>query len=378
MYGVPNMGVVEGWAEAATWQRYELDPHQWSAVLRRLKLAPDVRDLLAPTGFYKAAGPTAYTLVGSFFRFVLEKHGVESARALYRTGDFEASIGMDLSQAVAAWETHVDAVELPAEAEGLAHYYYDRKSIFSRACARWRGAQVSEYNRAMAEFDFVQATDVAIALECAFPHDPRVALKLAEAQRQRGDLDGARERIDALGAQQSVPMDTSLRISRLRVCLLQGDGGCVDKELAALGSRTLPFASQRYIALLRASRTSEAGKRYLLGAKPGTQLADALIWARSKEPEACYAAANHLLRAGRTEVALEFVECLGSWPADASKALVMDALRLEGMVYLMAGKSEEAAASFDRVLGMRPPGGIRSEVTDWRARVDVFDANRQR
>jgi tetratricopeptide (TPR) repeat protein len=133
----PLMGIIEGMAVAADNPvQGELTLHQWAAGMRRQGLAPDIRKLVGPEGFYQSAPARAYTLVGSFLRHLADSYGPEKLRALYAHGDFEAAYGRPLDALATEWEQHLDALPLDEATVSRAFQRFRTGSLFSRACAR--------------------------------------------------------------------------------------------------------------------------------------------------------------------------------------------------------------------------------------------------
>lgn len=136
-YGLwPSMGIVEGLAVAADNPADELSLHQWAAGMRRQKLAPDVREIVRPSGFYLAAPARAYTVAGSFLRYLAETHGPEKLRALYERGDFETAYGRSLDALATEWEKSLDAMPLDEAQVSQAFARFRQGSLFARPCAR--------------------------------------------------------------------------------------------------------------------------------------------------------------------------------------------------------------------------------------------------
>lgn len=131
-----NMGLVEGAAMAADWPVRDLTPHQASAALRRLDLAPDIGGIVGATGFWAQSSGRAYTLVGSFVRFLIDEYGIEKFKKAYPHGDFDGVYKTSTEALVGEWENYVDGLDLSAEQMALARYLYDRPTIFDKVCAR--------------------------------------------------------------------------------------------------------------------------------------------------------------------------------------------------------------------------------------------------
>jgi hypothetical protein len=144
----PLMGLIEGLAVAADGPvQGDLTLHQWAAGMRRQKLAPDMRKLMGPEGFYQSAPARAYTVAGSFLLYLAETYGNAKLRAVYAHGDFDAAYGRPLGELVSEWERHVDALPLDEAAVARAFARFRTGSLFARACAR-EVARLSESARA--------------------------------------------------------------------------------------------------------------------------------------------------------------------------------------------------------------------------------------
>jgi tetratricopeptide (TPR) repeat protein len=133
---IPIMALVEGAATSAAWGASELDYHHWSAAIYELGLGEDITDLLGPAGFWSRYSRLAYTLTGSFGRWLIDEHGPAAFRAAYRRGDFEGAYGVSLDELVADWRAFLDELELSEDQLESARYRYDRSSLFGRLCAR--------------------------------------------------------------------------------------------------------------------------------------------------------------------------------------------------------------------------------------------------
>ncbi|WNG15581.1 hypothetical protein [Cystobacter fuscus] len=133
----PLMGVIEGMAVAADNPvQGDLTLDEWAAGMRRQKLAPDIRKLVGPEGFYQSAPARAYTLVGSFLRYLADTHGPDKLRQLYAHADFEATYGRPLDALATEWERHLDALPLDEATVNRAFQRFRTGSLFTRSCAR--------------------------------------------------------------------------------------------------------------------------------------------------------------------------------------------------------------------------------------------------
>lgn len=132
----PLMGIIEGLAVAGDNPVDELTLHEWAAAMRRENLAPDVRRVLGPAGFYETASARAYTTVGSFLRYLADQYGPEKLMQLYRRADFQAAYGRSLDDLATEWERYLGVLPLNEAAVNQAFGRFRQASIFARPCAR--------------------------------------------------------------------------------------------------------------------------------------------------------------------------------------------------------------------------------------------------
>jgi hypothetical protein len=186
------MGLVEGLAEAADFG----DPkgrstlHQEAAAMLALGQAPDLARALG-LGFTALSGPRAYTLAGSFCRFLLDRHGAAKLGALYRSaGDFPGVYGRDLAALEQDWRAFLAEQPVDEDTRAEAAEDFRRPAIFHKVCARELAARVAE---ARSRLGTSPASAVALlAATCADdPDEPTFRLDLAEAQIAAGEPERA-------------------------------------------------------------------------------------------------------------------------------------------------------------------------------------------
>ncbi len=130
-----NMGIVEGLAEALTPVRGPLDLHQAAKALFLSSKAPPLEKIIASPFFWTQSARRAYSLSGSFIRFLLENHGAEPLKLVYANADFDRAYGKPLQTLIEEWRTFIDNVELLPHEVPMAQEHFKRKSIFNRPCA---------------------------------------------------------------------------------------------------------------------------------------------------------------------------------------------------------------------------------------------------
>ena len=180
-YGVlPHMSLIEGLAVAATWTRgrgnsllSRLSPHQWTAAMRRLKLAPSMAKLLQPTSFYGYNSSLAYTMCGSFVRFYRDKEGQEALNELYATGGQV----LKLKNVVDEWGEWLDQHQLTDQVLKTAQSLLNYPSIFSKVCAHELATRRSRALHLEAEGQLKEALMLWQSIQDDVPGDQTSLLK---------------------------------------------------------------------------------------------------------------------------------------------------------------------------------------------------------
>jgi len=136
---VPDAVLIEGLAVAAEWPHADgLDPHQWSRAMREVGLAPPLQTLFSTSGFFGQSSERAYTLAGSFLRWLLETRGMAVVARLYATADVQEATGQSLEVLVPQWQAFLgDDVRHPLTPGDLdrARARFERPGLFARPCA---------------------------------------------------------------------------------------------------------------------------------------------------------------------------------------------------------------------------------------------------
>lgn len=316
---VPIMALVEGAATAAAWGAQELDYHRWSAAIYRLELGEDISELLGPAGFWGRYSRRAYTLTGSFARWLIDEFGPERFRAAYSRGDFAAAYGRELDDLVGEWRAFLDAIPLDARQLEVARYRYDRPSLFGRLCARSIATRFERGDALVAAGEREAARRCFDGILADDPNNVAYRLRIADRWLDLREWDLAREQAgwvaDADGAGRS-----SRARAREMLADIEWRAGA-DAEalaiyedlLAAAGTegdlRRLQ-AKRAAVALRdRAPRTEHAVREYLAAGSdaPGTTTVAELLVAFAAEgvPLTGYLAALRVAASGPTPAVTE-------------------------------------------------------------------------
>lgn len=129
-----KIGLHEGIAVAADWDEGKLTAHQWSQAMQQLDIAPDMNQIMG-LGFWGQASSQSYTLAGSFVRFLIEKYGVENAKRVFPTGNFQQVYSKSLTELEREWKEFLNTAILTDTDLEIAAHRFERPSIFQKPCA---------------------------------------------------------------------------------------------------------------------------------------------------------------------------------------------------------------------------------------------------
>ncbi len=371
---VIDIGLVEGIALAADWPPDELTPHEAAAAMRALDIAPDLRRLFDPAGFWSQPSGKAYTLMGSFVRHLVDTGGIATFKAAYRTGDFQDAYGQSVDELISGWEAAIDAISVSDDALELARFRYKRKSIFGKVCAR----TIADLDRRARQAQSRRELDRALSLrEEILGHEPGRPghhLDLARLLREMDRQDEAVSVVDGVIERGLKP------VHRSRALELRGDllwelarPETADEDYARCLAFGVPDATRRRLEAKRAGLASaearDIAQTYLLGGLSRARvLFAALRWVETTpdDPLPRYLAGLQLTRLREWESALRYLD----GPPDTLPWPVMDERRrlTQARAFLLLGRLDEADAVYAGLVDS-PRSRTASIAREGRARV---------
>lgn len=308
---LPDALLIEGVAVAAEWPlRAGLDPHRQAHAMRALGLAPPLTSLLSPTGFFGQSGARAYTLAGSFVRWLVDRRGPQVLDRLYRDGDIAAAVGVPLQTLVGQWEAFVDgdpANGLTERDLAMAQARFEPSALLLRPCPLSIGRCRDRAGRAMIAGNFRRERDLREGLmETLAPYvagrplGPDLVLAQAAARARSGDAAAGLQAVqDWLAGARGVGLS---RLRRAALLLASGDlrllAGDVEGARAQWRAvEALPVADHVLRGLRVRSHLCQTdwgrawlGASMLLGSPPDRwhRRVDALLAAAPDDPIARY------------------------------------------------------------------------------------------
>lgn len=222
---VPNPGLIEGVAVAVAWEpRDGLTPHQWARAMVELDRMPSL-DGIVGLGFLLQQGALAYTVAGSFLKYLLQTHGPDAVREAYRTADVQGALGRPLRVLEREWRAHLEHVPLPDEALALARMRFERGSIFTTVCPR----RVALLRQRMGE-DRVAGDPKRLVRTCSDildidPTDSQARAELVGGLARIGRVEEARTQLAILDGRYHgpLPVVAQARVRLADAAWLRGD-----------------------------------------------------------------------------------------------------------------------------------------------------------
>ncbi|MEZ4307939.1 MAG: hypothetical protein R3F14_07820 [Polyangiaceae bacterium] len=130
---VPNPGLIEGVAVAASPREGDLSPMEWARAMKDLGILPKLPQLFG-LGFLGAHSGVAYTVSGAFVEHVRATHGAAAIRDWYGGKALPAITGESWADMEAKFLAALDAQPLTEAALAQAKAWFDRPGIFGRRC----------------------------------------------------------------------------------------------------------------------------------------------------------------------------------------------------------------------------------------------------
>lgn len=207
---LPDPGLIEGIAVAASPDDDVLTPMQWSAAMLRLDVLPRLDDVFA-LGFLWQHSSTAYTVAGAFVQWIGDRHGMEAVRRWYAGESVDAVVGTPMDELEKTWRAELEGMAISDSALTYAKARFDRPGVFKRRCPHAVDAFNEEGQGLAGSGDCAGATvlfDKAAALD---PLHSWSRLNVAACAVRVGGVTAAEEQWRGLAADGMLPEATRLR-----------------------------------------------------------------------------------------------------------------------------------------------------------------------
>lgn len=202
---IPNPGLIEGLAVAASPKEEDLTPAEWAKTMKDLQILPALSELFA-LGFLGENSSTAYTVSGAFVGWVHATYGRDAVAAWYGGGELSEITGSPWEDLEERWHASLDEIQVTEAALAQAKERFDRPAIFGRRCPRVVDrckrdarelADDGDEEGAIALFEEAMALD---------PSDASLRVEVAVLTARLGRIDEAKDVLGALADDTALPI----------------------------------------------------------------------------------------------------------------------------------------------------------------------------
>ncbi len=131
-----NIGLVEGLAMASGPSFGNRTLQEYAASMIRFGVVDDPGALIRPAGFAFQSSTVSYVLMGAFCEWLIGGRGMNAFKTWYGGGSPVDAYGVGVDSLVAEWRASLDGIDVPESWKSHTDFYFRRKSIFARECAR--------------------------------------------------------------------------------------------------------------------------------------------------------------------------------------------------------------------------------------------------
>lgn len=207
---VPDPGLIEGMAVAASPDEDELSPEEWSRVMLTLGILPPL-DSVFSLGFLGHASSRAYTVAGAFVSFVRAGYGNAVVGRWYGGEDLPKLTGKSWPALEQAFRDSLRGEPLSPAVLAIGKARFDRPAIFGRICPHVLDADRRDAFAKLAGNDPTRASWGLLSVLARDPHDASAELGLATCAERLGRVDESRTRLARLLADPKVGATVRLR-----------------------------------------------------------------------------------------------------------------------------------------------------------------------
>lgn len=149
-----RMGLNEGLAVAIDWKPGLFTPHQYAAALMRDGELKDVASLFTLTGFAARSSTYAYTVSGSFTKYLIDRYGIDRYKPVFAGGAFVRAFNEPIEDLLRQWRAFLKTVETADIPPETVQAYFFHPAIFYKVCAREVAEKNEQGTRAIRVKDF--------------------------------------------------------------------------------------------------------------------------------------------------------------------------------------------------------------------------------
>ncbi len=151
-----NSAMIEGLAEAVDNNSDNLSLEELTSLAYKNNYKLDISSLYRGLNFFKQNSSLSYTYSGAFFKYLIDKYGIEKAKLFYKNGNFESVYKIDFLSAQKDFESRLQATEVIGN-KAMADYYFGRLSIIQKVCPRYISDRLKKAWDYLNKFNFTES-----------------------------------------------------------------------------------------------------------------------------------------------------------------------------------------------------------------------------
>ena len=201
---VPNPGLIEGTAVAASPDEDELTDVEWARAMKARGMLPPMGEIFSLRFLGGNAGKS-YTLAGAFVRWVIDTRGSETLRAWYGGGSIEALTGKTWGALDADFRAWLDERPVLGAASAYVAAKFDHPAVFGRRCPHVVDALRREADGCRDGHRVARAKELYAEVLAKDPDDHGSLLSVAGLELRTGDAAKGRAALEAQSADAKLP-----------------------------------------------------------------------------------------------------------------------------------------------------------------------------
>jgi tetratricopeptide (TPR) repeat protein len=269
---LPNPGLIEGMAVAASPDDEDLTDAQWARAMMQIGILPDMRTIFS-LEFLGGASSKSYTLAGAFITWIGDRFGFDVARAWYSGADITTLTKLDWPALDKAFKDDLQQTPMPDEASSFARAKFARPGIFGRKCPHVVDALRHEADVCRDTQRYEEAIRLYREAIAKDAHDFASQKELATVERRHGDREHGKALLTELATadEKRVPRATKDRAEEALADaqFVDGDFEGAAQRWEALAARTIDEDVARTLEIkalgARDERARDAIRGLLLG-----------------------------------------------------------------------------------------------------------------
>lgn len=193
---VPQLGLVEGIAVAADRRSSgNLSIHQSVRAMKQSGLLPPLAQVFSGLGFWSLPSGRAYTVAGSFVRYLLAEFGAPPLLAVYHDGgrpkDFAKHYGIAFAELQSRWLQFVESQPLASSAKEVERERLRRPAVFHKVCAHEVAIRRDKARELLAHGRDAEAISLLQSVCRDDPGEPGYLFELSDVLQQTEQYDEA-------------------------------------------------------------------------------------------------------------------------------------------------------------------------------------------